>query len=120
MQPAANSAMPAYNAQTGGAEAIASAGYVPIVARIRSPANAISRPEGATVIPSGRPPSSAAYRISAGFDGVEVRAGMIELREIVRGEVERAHDAVASRGRKGVERNIERTDALTLAKEQDR
>ncbi|HZX68121.1 MAG TPA: hypothetical protein VFE70_04505, partial [Candidatus Elarobacter sp.] len=52
--PATNNAIPAARAQLGGADAIASAGYVPIVARMRKPANAISRLDGARVIPIGR------------------------------------------------------------------
>ena len=52
--PATNNAIPTASAQLGGADAMASAGYVPIVARMRKPANVISRPDGASVIPIGR------------------------------------------------------------------
>ena len=45
---------------------------------------------------------------------------MVELREIVRAKGERANDAVSCRRRKRVERNVERADALAIAKQQYR
>lgn len=64
--PSKNSATPGTSAHVTGAAAMASAGYVPSVARTRSPAIAASFPAAASAIPSGRPPSSATLSTSAG------------------------------------------------------
>lgn len=45
---------------------------------------------------------------------------MVELREILRAEGERANDAMSRRRGKRVERNVERADALAIAKQQHR
>ena len=68
MSPSAKSPSPVTSAHPGGADAIASAGYVPSVARTRTPPTVTVAPDGARTIPSGRPRSSDALRINAGRD----------------------------------------------------